>query len=166
MTRNGLTLLGALAAVIVLVADQASKSWILYDLRLPELGQVIVLPVLNFTMVWNRGVTFGLLNGFGGWSYLVLAAVAFAVVVALGIWLRRAESRVVAIALGAIVGGALSNVYDRLRYGAVVDFIQAHLGAWSWYVFNLADAAIVCGVATLLLDSLLRRPSEARSSES
>jgi signal peptidase II len=166
VTRNGLTLLGVLAAVIVLVVDQASKSWILYDLRLPELGQVIVLPVLNFTMVWNRGVTFGLLNGFGGWSYLALAGVAFAVVVALGIWLRRAESRVVAMALGAIVGGALSNVIDRLRYGAVVDFIQAHLGAWSWYVFNVADAAIVCGVATLLLDSLLRRPSEARSSES
>lgn len=166
MTRNGLTLLGALAAVIVMVADQASKWWILYWLGLPEIGQVFVLPVLNFTMVWNRGVTFGLLNGFGGWSYLVLAGVAFAVVVALGIWLRRAESRVVAIALGAIVGGALSNVIDRLRYGAVVDFIQAHLGAWSWYVFNVADAAIVCGVATLLLDSLLRRPREAQSSES
>ena len=164
--RNRLTSLGVLAAVIVLAADQASKWWILYGLHLPETGQVVVLPVLNFTMVWNRGVTFGLLNGFGGWSYLVLAGVAFAVVVALGIWLRRAESRVVAIALGAIVGGALSNVYDRLRYGAVVDFIQAHVGAWSWYVFNLADAAIVCGVATLLLDSLLRRPSEARSSES
>jgi signal peptidase II len=165
VTRNGLTMLGALAAVIVLVADQASKAWILYDLQLPNIGQVIVLPVLNFTMVWNRGVTFGLLNGFGEWSYLALAGVAFAVVVALGIWLRRAESRVVAIALGAIVGGALSNVIDRLRYGAVVDFIQAHLGAWSWYVFNVADAAIVCGVATLLLDSLLRRPNEVRSSE-
>ena len=149
----------------MLVADQASKAWILYDLQLPNIGQVIVLPVLNFTMVWNRGVTFGLLNGFGEWSYLALAGVAFAVVVALGIWLRRAESRVVAIALGAIVGGALSNVIDRLRYGAVVDFIQAHLGAWSWYVFNVADAAIVCGVATLLLDSLLRRPNEVRSSE-
>lgn len=155
MTRNRLTLLGALAAVIVLVADQASKWWILYRLELPEIGQVIVLPVLNFTMVWNRGVTFGLLNGFGGWSYLLLAGVAFAVVVALGIWLRRAESRVVAIALGAIVGGALSNVIDRLRYGAVVDFIQAHLGAWSWYVFNLADAAIVAGVIGLLYESLI-----------
>jgi lipoprotein signal peptidase len=87
------------------------------------------------------------------------------VVVALGMWLRRAESRVVAASLGAIVGGALSNVLDRLRYGAVVDFIQAHIGAWSWYVFNVADAAIVCGVVTLLLESLLRRPDQARSSE-
>ena len=166
MTRNRLTLLGIVAALIVLAVDQASKWWILYRLDLPDTGQVVLLPVLNFTMVWNRGVTFGLLNGFGGWSYLVLAGVAFAVVVALGMWLHRAESRIVAIALGTIVGGALSNVIDRLRYGAVVDFIQAHLGAWSWYVFNVADAAIVCGVATLLLESLLRRPSPAQSSES
>jgi signal peptidase II len=165
MSRNRLTLLGVVAALVVLAVDQTSKWWILYRLELPDIGQLVVLPVLNFTMVWNRGVTFGLLNGFGGWSYLVLAGVAFGVVVALGMWLRRAESPVVAAALGAIVGGALSNVLDRLRYGAVVDFIQAHLGAWSWYVFNLADAAIVCGVATLLLDSLLRRPSQARSSE-
>ena len=75
-------------------------------------------------MVWNRGVTFGLLTNSGHWSYLLLAAVALAVVVGLVVWLRRAESRLVAIALGAIVGGALSNVIDRLRFGAVVDFIQ------------------------------------------
>jgi lipoprotein signal peptidase len=165
MTHNRLTLLGILAALVVLVADQASKWWILNVLHLADIGQIVLLPVLNFTMVWNRGVTFGLLNGFGGWGYLVLAAVALGVVVALGVWLRRAESRVVATALGAIVGGALSNVVDRLRYGAVVDFIQAHIGGWSWYVFNLADAAIVCGVFALLLDSLLSRPREARSSE-
>jgi lipoprotein signal peptidase len=114
-------------------------------------------------MVWNRGVTFGLLTGFGEWSYLLLAAVALAVVAALGVWLRRAESRLVATALGAIVGGALSNVVDRLRFGAVVDFIHAHVGGWSWYVFNLADAAIVCGVAALVLDSLLPRTRRADS---
>jgi signal peptidase II len=165
MTRNRLTLFGVTAALVVLAADQISKWWILHVLDLPEIGQIVLLPVLNFTMVWNRGVTFGLLNGFGGWGYLVLAAVALGVVVALGMWLRRAESRLVATALGAIVGGALSNVIDRLRYGAVVDFIQAHVGGWSWYVFNLADAAIVCGVFALLLDSLLSHPREAPSSQ-
>jgi lipoprotein signal peptidase len=113
--------------------------------------------------VRNYGVTFGLLTGFGEWSYLLLAAVALAVVAALGIWLRRAESHLVATALGAIVGGALSNVIDRLRFGYVVDFIHAHIGAWSWYVFNLADAAIVCGVAALVLDSLLPRARRADS---
>jgi lipoprotein signal peptidase len=68
----------------------------------------------------------------------------------------------VAIALGAIVGGAVSNVIDRLRFGAVVDFIHAHIGGWSWYVFNLADAAIVCGVAALVIDSLLPRAARDR----
>jgi signal peptidase II len=163
MSRNSLTLLGIVAALVVLAADQASKWWILDIIRLPDLGQVVLLPVLNLTMVWNRGVTFGLLTGFGEWSYLLLAAVALGVVAALGVWLRRAESRLVAIALGAIVGGALSNVVDRLRFGAVVDFIHAHVGGWSWYVFNLADAAIVCGVAALVLDSLLPRTRRADS---
>jgi len=163
MTRNSLTLLGFLAALVVLTADQVSKWWILEVVRLPDLGQIVLLPVLNLTMVWNRGVTFGLLTGFGSWSYLLLAAVALAVVAALVVWLRRAESRLVAIALGAIVGGAISNVIDRLRFGAVVDFIHAHLGAWSWYVFNLADAAIVCGVVALVVDGLLPRTRRADS---
>jgi signal peptidase II len=165
VTRNRLTTLGLVAALIVIVADQISKWWILNVAHLPEIGQVVVLPVLNLTMVWNRGVTFGLLNGFGEWSSLALAAVALAVVVALGIWLRRAESRLVAAALGSIAGGAVSNVIDRLRFVAVVDFIHAHLGAWSWYVFNVADAAIVCGVAALVLESLLPRARGNRSPE-
>ena len=142
---------------LVLAADQASKWWVLDVLHLPEVGQIVLLPVLNLTMVWNRGVTFGLLNGLGEWS-------------SPGARGRRARggrrprglaaprrSRLVAIALGTIAGGAVSNVIDRLRFGAVVDFIHAHVGDWSWYVFNLADAAIVCGVAALVLDSLLPR---------
>ena len=130
--RRGHTGLGLLIAILVLAADQASKWWVLDVLHLPERGQVVLLPVLNLTMVWNRGVTFGLLNGVGGWSHLVLAAVAIAVVIALGVWLRRAQSRLVAGAIGAIAGGAVGNVIDRLRFGAVVDFIHAHVGAWSW----------------------------------
>jgi lipoprotein signal peptidase len=150
MTRAGL-----LAAVLVLLADQASKYWILHGLDLPELGSVAILPVLNLTMVWNRGVTFGLLGGFGAAGHILLAVVALAVVAALAVWLRRAERLSVALALGAIAGGAVGNVIDRLRYGAVVDFIHAHAFGWSWYVFNLADASIVCGVAVLVLDGLL-----------
>jgi signal peptidase II len=165
MTRNHLTALGLVAALIVLAADQFSKWWILNVIRLEEVGQIVLLPVLNLTMVWNRGVTFGLLNGLGEWSSLALAAVALTVVVALGVWLRRAESRLVAAALGAIAGGAISNVIDRLRFGAVVDFIHAHLGTWSWYVFNVADAAIVCGVAALVIESLWPRARNSRSPE-
>jgi lipoprotein signal peptidase len=153
---NRLTALGLMAAVLVLGADQASKWWVLEVLQLSERPDGLsLLPVLKLTMVWNTGITFGLLTGFGSWSYLLLAAVGLSVVAALVVWLRRAESRLVAIALGAIVGGAVSNIIDRLRFGAVVDFIHAHIGSWSWYVFNLADAAIVCGVAALVIDSVL-----------
>ena len=80
--------------------------------------------VLNLTMVWNQGVTFGLMNGFGTSGYLILAGVSLAVVLALGVWLMRAETRLVAAAIGAVAGGAIGNVIDRLRFGAVVDFIQ------------------------------------------
>jgi signal peptidase II len=153
---------GLVAGVLVLFADQVSKWAILSPIDLPHLGVIVLAPVLNLAMVWNRGVTFGLLTGFGTWGHLLLAGVAICVVGALAIWLRRAETRLAAIALGAIGGGAIGNVIDRLRFGAVVDFIDAHLGAWHWYVFNLADAAIVCGVIALVIDSQFphRRPAD------
>jgi signal peptidase II len=146
---------GLVTAVLVLLADQASKWAILSPIDLPRRGQIVLAPVLNLSMVWNRGVTFGLLNGFGEWGHLLLAGLAICVVAALGLWLRRAESRLAAAALGAIAGGAIGNVIDRLRFGSVVDFIDAHVGSLHWYVFNVADAAIVCGVAALVLDNFL-----------
>lgn len=157
MARNRLTLFGAVAAGDILILDQISKWWVLEVLDLPARESVPVLSWLSLTMVWNRGITFGLLSGDGGWNAAILAAVALAVVLALVVWLRRAERLAVALALGAIAGGAVGNVIDRIRFGAVVDFIHAHAWGWSWYVFNVADAAIVCGVAVLLLDSLLHR---------
>jgi lipoprotein signal peptidase len=152
-----LAVLGIGCALLVLAADQASKYWVLHLLDLPSLGSIAVLPILNLTFVENRGVTFGLLSNFGVVGAWVLAIIALAVVVALGMWLLRATSMRVAIALGAIAGGAVGNVIDRLRYGWVVDFIHAHAFGWSWYVFNVADASIVCGVAALVLDSFLER---------
>jgi signal peptidase II len=166
MTRNALTLLGLTVSVLVVAADQASKWWIQDVLHLQQPGdQIVVLSVLNFNFVHNYGVTFGLFNNFGAWSSVLLAVIALAVVAALCVWLRRAESRLVAAALGAIIGGAVSNVIDRLRFGFVVDFIHAHLGGWSWYVFNLADAAIVCGVTALVVESLLPRVRKSHSPE-
>ena len=92
---------------------------------------------------------------------MILAVIALAVVCALGVWLRRAEHWLVAAAIGMVAGGAVGNVIDRARFGAVVDFIHAHAFGWSWYVFNVADAAIVCGVGALVLDGM-RRPKESR----
>lgn len=155
-----MTRLGVLTALAVLVADQASKWWILEVVRLPEVRDIALLPFLNLTMVWNRGVTFGLLAGEGAWNQAILAAVAVVVVVLLARWMARAESRFVAVALGAVAGGAIGNVIDRLRFGAVVDFVHLHIAGWSWYVFNVSDAAIVCGVVALVGDALLRpRPA-------
>ena len=159
MTPPLATRLGLIAALVVLAADQGSKYWILHVLDLPDLGQMELLPVLSLTFVQNHGVTFGLLNGLGPWSHFVLAGIALLVVGALCVWLRRAENALVAVSIGAIAGGAVGNVIDRLRYGWVVDFIHAHIGEWSWYVFNVADAAIVCGVAALILESQFLRRS-------
>jgi len=167
MTRPNFVPLGLLAAVIVLTADQASKWWVLNVLDLQGLRQVVLLPVLNLTMVWNRGVTFGLLNGFGSWGHVVLAVIALAVVAALCVWLLRAQTPLTAVAIGAVAGGAIGNVIDRLRFGAVVDFIHAHVmtpwGDLSWYVFNVADAAIVCGVGALIIESLGSGRRQSRS---
>ena len=141
---------------IVLLADQASKYWVLHGLHLQDGHVLTLLPVLNFVLVWNRGITFGLFTSNGALAKLILAAVALLVVAGLVAWLWRTPRRATALAVGAIAGGAVGNVADRLRYGAVVDFIQSHLGAWSWYVFNIGDAAIVCGVIALMAESLFR----------
>jgi lipoprotein signal peptidase len=158
--------IGLAVAALLLAADQASKWWILEVLRLPELGHVPLWSLgpfgLDLSMVWNRGVTFGLLSGEGPWNHLILALLAAGIAVFLVRWLARAETRWVAVALGLVIGGAIGNVLDRLRFGAVVDFVDAYAWGWHWYVFNLADAGIVCGVAALLADALFRRSPEAK----
>ncbi len=158
--------IGLAVAVLLLAADQASKWWILEELRLPEVRHVPLLELgplgLDLSMVWNRGVTFGLLSGDGPWNHLILALLAATIAAFLLRWLARAETRMVAVALGAVIGGAVGNVLDRLRFGAVVDFVDAHAWGWHWYVFNIADAGIVCGVAVLIADALFRRAPEAK----
>lgn len=158
-TRNRVA--GLAMGLVVLILDQASKTWILHGLDLPALGSIRLLPFLNFTMVWNHGVTFGLLTSRQPLTPFLLGALALAVVGALGYWLWRSESLRNALPIGAIAGGAIGNVIDRIRYGAVVDFIHAHAFGYSWYVFNLADAAIVCGVGALMIESLRQRPAGA-----
>jgi lipoprotein signal peptidase len=152
--------LGLPIAAGVLIADQNTKWWILNGLRLPEVGQIPLFEAgpfgLDLTMVWNRGVTFGLLSGDGTWNHVLLAVMAVAIAAFLVRWMARAENRLTAIALGAVVGGAIGNVIDRIRFGAVVDFVDAHAWGWHWYVFNVADAAIVCGVVALVADALFR----------
>ncbi|NHO18171.1 signal peptidase II [Acetobacter oeni] len=146
--------LGLLSACVIFLLDQLTKYWILYDFDLPEKGSVAVFPGLNFTMVWNHAITFGMLGGAGAAGRVIFSAVSLAIVAGLLVWMAQARRVMIAMLIGAITGGAVGNVLDRLKYGAVVDFIHAHAFGWSWYVFNVADAAIVCSVIGLILDSL------------
>jgi lipoprotein signal peptidase len=147
-------------AAAILVADQASKFFMLEILRLPEVRHIPLLAAgpfgFDLTMVWNRGVTFGMFAGDSAWTQAALGAVALVIAAILIRWMARAETRGIALALGAIIGGAVGNVIDRVRFGAVADFLDAHAWGWHWYVFNVADAAIVLGVVTLVADALFR----------
>ncbi|MBX9594091.1 MAG: signal peptidase II [Roseomonas sp.] len=152
--------IGLILAILVLVADQVSKWYILYEVGLPQVGHIPLLAIgpfgFDLTMVWNRGVTFGMFAGDGLWTQVALGVMALAIAAFLLRWMARAENRLTALALGAVVGGAIGNVIDRARFGAVADFADAHAWGWHWYVFNVADAAIVIGVCCLLADALFR----------
>ena len=151
----------ALASAVVL-ADQLSKAWILGPFDLPAKGMVEVLPVLRLTMVWNQGVSFGLLNGHGEVGRWALVVFETAVALALAIWARRNHRPVLALSLGLVMGGALGNVIDRARFGAVADFIDVTALHFPW-VFNLADSAINIGVVLLVWDSLTNSKPAATS---
>ena len=112
-----------------------------------------LLGFFDLVLVWNRGVSFGLLGGgeLGAWPFVALAV---AISVGLAVWLARLRQPLMVLAVGLILGGALGNVIDRLVYGAVVDFIDLHAGDWHWPAFNVADAAITVGVAVLAADAL------------
>jgi signal peptidase II len=147
--------IGALAALAVLVADQASKLWLLDGLKMVDHERIVVTPFLDIYLVWNTGISYSLFTQSteaGRWTLLAITAAA---TLLLGIWLWRVASRRVALGLGAIIGGALGNGVDRLAHGAVVDFFDFHLLGWSFYVFNLADTAITFGVVILAIDGLL-----------
>ena len=145
---------GLLALLLTLILDQASKLGLYFGTDLVLTQPWRLAPFADFVVVWNRGVSYGLFQQEGGLGRWLLVALSLAAALGLGLWMRRAGSRLLAVALGLIVGGALGNAIDRAAYGAVFDFVHLHAGGWSWYVFNVADAAIVAGVIGLILDSL------------
>jgi signal peptidase II len=147
---------GILTAVAILAADQITKLWVLFGYELPERGRVVVLPFMDLVMVWNRGVSYGLFQQESLFGRLVLLAVTLAAVVFLSIWMSRESSRFTSFGLGLILGGAVGNGIDRAVYGAVADFVLLHAGGFEWYVFNIADAAIVVGAALLLYGAFRR----------
>lgn len=150
--------LGLLIALGIFVADQISKLYFL-DLMQQNPTGIVVTPFFNLVMVWNRGVSFGLFSDESDLRRILLMLAAGGITLWLLLWLWRGASRLVSVALGMVIGGAIGNVIDRLHYGAVADFFDFHLFGWHWPAFNIADCAIVVGVGLLLLDSFLPRRS-------
>jgi signal peptidase II len=149
---------GVMVALVVCAIDQASKLWLLNVFDLANRGIVHLTPFLDLVLTWNTGISYGLFPQESDFGRYVLLALKAGAVLVLWVWLARAESRLTALALGLIIGGAFGNAIDRLAYGAVADFVLFHITTTSfkftWYVFNLADAAIVAGVIGLLYESL------------
>jgi signal peptidase II len=150
--------LGLVVALITCAIDQGTKFWLLLPFDIASGGPVHVGPFLDLVLVWNTGISYGLFpmeGPVGQWGLLAFKA---AVVVFLWVWLARSATRLTAYSLGLIIGGALGNAFDRLHWPGVMDFALLHLDTanWTlqWYVFNLADAAIVAGVVGLLYESL------------
>jgi signal peptidase II len=160
---NHLLPTGALAAIVALVLDQASKYWLLNVLDIAQRRKVSVTPFFDLVLYWNIGISFGWLQNESPFAQLALMLVKAVAVIALAIWMARSQTMLATIALGLIIGGAIGNAIDRILYGAVVDFALFHIEiageTYSWYVFNLADTAIVAGVAALLYDSFRGIPA-------
>ncbi|MTJ79870.1 MAG: signal peptidase II [Telmatospirillum sp.] len=157
---------GLLIALVAAVCDQVSKAGILSSFR-PEgvtetpflvSTRVTVLPILDFVLTWNRGVSFGLGNSDGAYNVLLFTGLALVIGCFLIVWMARTSEWLVLVSLGLVVGGAVGNVIDRLRFGAVVDFLYVHIGAFNWWpVFNVADSAVCVGAALLVFDSLFAK---------
>ncbi|HZZ89868.1 MAG TPA: signal peptidase II [Caulobacteraceae bacterium] len=141
-------------ALVVIVSDQALKYWVLDVFRLPERFSAPVAGPLWLTMVWNKGVSFGVMNFDEGWTRWPLSAFSLIVACALMVWAWRVEKLALALAVGLIIGGAVGNAIDRVRLGAVTDFIDVRR-LWFPWVFNLADSAISVGSVLLIWDLFL-----------
>ena len=146
--------LGLGVAGLTLIADQADKAWMLYVYDIGAKGTVRLAPFFDLILVWNRGVSYGLFpqeSGLGRWVLILFALTS---TLALLVWLARITSPLAAVCVGLIIGGAVGNAIDRILYGAVADFFSFHAFGFEWYVFNVADTAIVAGVIGLLYESV------------
>lgn len=160
MKKNNITrlLYAVLIALFVIGVDQLSKAWILYDLMNPP-SILPIFPFLDIVLTWNKGVGFGLLKAHSIWGALALVGMALGISTVLGIWLWRTTDKLLLISLSMIIGGAIGNIIDRLRFGAVVDFIYVHVYIFGYHfpAFNVADSAITVGVCLLLLENYVRK---------
>jgi len=153
-----------LLAAVVFVADQLSKYWIIHTVDLESVGTIPVLPFFSLTWVQNYGVSMGMLQAASDTGRWLLVGVTAIISIVVAVWITREKHVWDRLALGLILGGALGNIVDRIRFGYVVDFVHLHAGQWSFYVFNVADAAISAGVAILLWRALMGGSGDAKES--
>ena len=151
--------LGFAVAAVIFVADQITKWLVIGPLALNRIGdQLVLLPIFNLTWTENYGISLGLFNAESDTGRWVLVAVTAAIATGVAVWIRREQQRGDQVALGMVLGGALGNILDRVRFGYVVDFADLHFGEFRpFLVFNVADAAISIGVVILLLRAFLLR---------
>ena len=154
--------IGSIIAAIIFLLDRLSKWWFIDVFELPSKGVVEILPIFDVVMVWNRGVSFSFLaaqDEFGRWALVVLNLIIVAV---LTYWLKSAQVRHIAFALGLIIGGAFGNIYDRVKFAAVADFFQFHVGDWYFAVFNIADSFIFIGAMVLILSTTFTKKKNSQ----
>lgn len=157
---------GYVFALLVFTLDQATKWVVTYPLQLQFRRQIELLPFFDLTWVENRGVSMGFLTASDETTRWLLVATTTAIALFVGVWLWREKRRDDAWGLALVLGGALGNIVDRIRFGYVVDFMDLHFGEWRpFLVFNIADAAITIGVLLLLLRALLTRKEKPRAVE-
>ncbi len=145
--------LGGIVAVLAILADQVSKWWLLTGpMAQPQI--IELTPFFNIVTAWNRGVSFSLFRNDAASGPFILSALAIVIAIGLTIWLTRVSHSLAATGIGLVIGGALGNVIDRLRFGAVFDFLDVYWGNYHWPAFNVADSAITVGVILLLWDGL------------
>lgn len=146
-----------LITCVIIAFDQASKAWILDLMNPPTV--MPVFPFLDIILTWNKGVGFGLLKAHTLWGKFGLIFLALTISTVLGVWLWRTTDKLLLISLSLIIGGAIGNIIDRLRFGAVVDFIYVHVYILGYHfpAFNVADSAITVGVGLLLIENYVRK---------
>ena len=153
--------LGLPVAALIIALDQATKTWIVHDIMAPP-RWIEVTSFFNIVMVWNKGASFGLFSTQSPWTQAILGGFAIVISIVLAVWMYRARSKWLAVALGFVIGGALGNAIDRAIYGAVADFLDFHADGYHWPSFNVADIAISVGVVLLLFDGLLEKRRDHR----
>ena len=145
--------LGLLIAILAFFIDQLSKWWMLAFVMNPP-KVISVTPFFNLVLAWNKGVSFGMFNDQGDSGAWILSSIAILITLVLIYWLIKAKTNITATGLGAIIGGAIGNVFDRLNHGAVLDFLDFYVNNLHWPAFNAADSFITIGAITLIWETL------------